>query len=144
MFLIQKCLSSQQARKPVCQRLRLSLNTCYRESTTKQGQALQINQASLKHMHPQTGQTCWVGYRFLFFLFTFLFFFLPCRSLKSARFYSASEGFFFLTLFLFFLMEKEERKMKSIFNVYRGAQPNSLQSAETILNKLIFNEILFV
>lgn len=40
----------------------------------------------------------------------------------------------------FFLMEKEERKMKSIFNVYRGAWLNSLHSAETILNKLIFNE----
>lgn len=37
-------------------------------------------------------------------------------------------------------MEKEELKMKSIFNVYRGAQLKSLESAETILNKLIFNE----
>lgn len=37
-------------------------------------------------------------------------------------------------------MEKEEPKMKSIFNVHRGAQLKSLQSAETILNKLIFNE----
>lgn len=30
--------------------------------------------------------------------------------------------------------------MKSIFNVYRGAQLNCRQCAETILNKLIFNE----
>lgn len=40
-------------------------------------------------------------------------------------------------------MEKEEPKMKSIFNVYRGARLKSLQSAETILHKLIFNEKAF-
>lgn len=40
-------------------------------------------------------------------------------------------------------MEKEELKMKSIFNVYRGARLKSLQSAETILHKLIFNEKAF-
>lgn len=61
--------------------------------------------------------------------------FLPCRSL-SARFSSVSLPFFSFS----FLMEKEEQKMKSIFNVYRGARLNSLHSAETILNKLIFNE----
>lgn len=33
--------------------------------------------------------------------------------------------------------------MKSIFNVYRGARLKSLQSAETILHKLIFNEKAF-
>lgn len=41
-------------------------------------------------------------------------------------------------------MEKEELKMKSIFNVYRGAELKSLESAETILNKLIFNEKTFL
>lgn len=33
--------------------------------------------------------------------------------------------------------------MKGIFNVYRGAQLKSLERAETILNKLIFNEKTF-
>lgn len=60
--------------------------------------------------------------------------FLPRRSIK-ARAVTVSLFFFFS-----FLMEKEEPKMKSIFNVYRGSRLKSLQSAETILHKLIFNE----
>jgi len=32
--------------------------------------------------------------------------------------------------------------MKSIFNLFRLTSPNSLHSAETILNQLIFNERL--
>lgn len=58
------------------------------------------------------------------------------QKFESARFYSVSQSFFPLC----FLMEKEEQKMKSIFNVYRGAALNSFHSAQTILNKLIFNE----
>lgn len=65
-----------------------------------------------------------------------IFFFSPAEVWKC-RLLQCITVFFSPSLFL---MGKEERKMKSIFNVYRGAWLNSLHSAETILNKLIFNE----
>ncbi len=39
-------------------------------------------------------------------------------------------------------LKQERLEMKSIFNVFHLTSPNSLHSAETILNKLIFNERL--
>lgn len=115
LFFIQKCLTKASRQSPVCQRVCPS-HGWDSERATKQGQALQINpkpKRLFKHTHAYTltAQSCWVGYRFSVFFFSFSF-----------------------------LMEKEKRKMKSIFNVYHGARLNSLHSAETILNKLIFNE----
>lgn len=121
-------LVSPAGKTPVCQRLDPS-QEWNSELATKQGQALQINpnQASFKtHTHTH-GAVMLGGLSFL-----------PCRSLKVHAFPVYLNLFFFFSFS--FLMEKEERKMKSIFNVYRGVRLNSLHSAETILNKLIFNE----
>lgn len=120
-FLIHKCLSAQQE-KP-CVSKTLLLQSCS-EPATKQGQTLQIKEASiLTHTHRQ-------HHRIVRAIVPAL------QKFKSTCCYSIS-------VFPSFLMEKEEKKMKSIFNVYRGARLKSLQSAETILHKLIFNEKAF-
>ena len=135
-FLIQKCLSTQQAKTPPCVKNAVRHKNDIASLATVQGQALQINQASfyLKHTHSDSA----VMLGGLSFSFSFFSFFFALQKFKSACFLQCIWVFFFLSFS--FLMEKEERKMKSIFNVYRGARLNSLHSAETILNKLIFNE----
>lgn len=97
---------------------------------TKQGQALQMYPSARCFFNAgiQTVQSRWAGLSLL-----------PCRCFKESAFSSLSLSRS-LAAFFFFLMEKEERKMKSIFNVYRGAGLNCLHNVETILNKLIFNE----
>lgn len=122
------CQPSRQ--KPPCVKNAVRHKNAIASLATVQGQALQINQDSFYLKHTHSDSAVMLG--------GLSFFFLPCRSLKVHAFYSASESFFLLSFS--FLMEKKERKMKSIFNVYRGARLNSLHSAETILNKLIFNE----
>lgn len=121
-FLIHKCLSAQQEKPCVSKTL---LPKGCSESATKQGQTLQIKEASIQtHTHRQHHRIARA--------------IVPApQKFKSACCYSI--WFFFSP----FLMEKEEQKMKSIFNVYRGARLKSLQSAETILHKLIFNEKAF-
>lgn len=118
-FLIHKCLSAQQE-KP-CVSKTLLAESCS-ESATKQGQTLQIKEASIQtHTHREHHRIARA--------------IVPApQKFKSTCCYSISVFFFS------FLMEKEEPKMKSIFNVYRGSRLKSLQSAETILHKLIFNE----
>lgn len=116
-FLIHKCLSAQQE-KP-CMSKTLLPESC--SESTKQGQALQIKEASIKtHTHRQHHRIA--------------------RAIVPAPQKFKSMCCYSICFFFSFLMEKEELKMKSIFNVYRGARLKSLQSAETILHKLIFNE----
>lgn len=124
-FRIQKCLSTQQAetlcvRDSVCHK-----NAIATWPPNKDGH-FKLTEPLLKYTHTDSAVML-SGLSFL-----------PCRSLKVQAFTVYLTLFFSLSFS--FLMEKEESKMKSIFNVYRGAQLNSLQSAETILNKLIFNE----
>lgn len=119
--------SCQPSRKKPCVSKTL-LPKSRSESATKQGQTLQIKEASIQtHTHRQHHRTARA--------------IVPApQKFKSACCYSICFFFFSLSPFL---MEKEEPKMKSIFNVYRGARLKSLQSAETILHKLIFNEKAF-
>lgn len=118
-FLIHKCLSAQQ-KTPACQN-----SVCYKNDAVSRppnrGRPFKLNKFLFRHTHRQHRRIARA--------------IIPApQKFKSVCFYSISACCFSC------LMEKEELKMKSIFNVYRGAQLKSLESAETILNKLIFNE----
>lgn len=124
--LTQEYVSAQQA-NPVCQSLsvkRMGLPVGHQTKTSVSNYSKTRPFYTHTHTHTKCKHVGWV---IVFAL----------QKFKRVHF-TVYLGLFILALF--FLMEIEERKMKSIFNVYGGAWPNSLHSAEKIFNKLIFNE----